>query len=234
MDLGGRPPGLGRLLALVTLLLAVAAGARLLPLGDLLSAPGVLSIVGSARDSWWGPSAFVAAYALSTAVALPATAFTLAGGALYGFGWGLLWNSLGANLGATLAFYLARGLGRDGLLRLVGDRREALDRATEAHGFVAVLTMRLVPLFPFAVVNYAGGLAGMPWSRYGLATLVGGLPATAIYTFFADALLQGSREASREAWIRALLAGVLLVALGALPPLARRLRGARPAGARRP
>ena len=81
----------------------------------------------------------------------------------------------------------------------------------ERHGFQGLLTLRLIPLVPFNALNFGSGLMTLRWRTYAIATVVGILPGTAIYTFFADALLQGSQEASRDALARLILAGALLV-----------------------
>lgn len=219
---GDRRPWL-RLALLVTLLAGGVLVVRLTPLGDHLSREGVRSAVEALRGSTWAPVVFVAAYATATALAIPGTILTLAGGALFGFGWGTLWNWLAANLGASAAFWIARALGRDAVARVTGDRLARLDRATRAHGFRGLLALRLIPLVPFNALNFGSGLTGMPWRTYAAATAVGILPGTAVYTFFADALLAGSTEASREALVRMLVAGALLLALSFLPTLLKKM-----------
>jgi len=216
--------GIGKLLLLVALLLGAFLAFRYSPLATLLTREGLLAAIESVRGSMWGPLVFMAAYAVATALALPGTIFTLAGGAVFGFGSGTLFNWIGANIGASMAFGLARLLGRDGLERILGGRAGALDRVTENHGFRTLLTLRLIPVAPFNALNFAGGLTSMRWTSYALATAVGILPGTAVYTYFADALLQGSQEASREAYIRVLVAGLLLVLLSLVPTLIKKLK----------
>ena len=215
--------GIGKLLLLFALLLGAFLAVRYSPLSNLLTRDGLLGAIEGVRGSMWGPLVFMAAYALATALALPGTIFTLAGGAVFGFGAGTLFNWLGANVGASMAFALARLLGRDGLERILGGRAGALDRVTENHGFRTLLTLRLIPVAPFNALNFAGGLTSMRWSSYAIATAIGILPGTAVYTYFADALLQGSQEASREAYIRVLVAGLLLVLLSLVPTLIKKL-----------
>lgn len=214
-----------RLALLAALLVGGVLAVRLTPLGDVLSREGVRSAVEGVRGSPWAPAIFVAAYATATALAIPGTILTLAGGALFGFAWGTVWNWLAANLGASAAFWIARGLGRDAVERLTGDRLARLDRATQAHGFRALLTLRLIPLVPFNALNFGSGLTAIPWRTYAIATGVGILPGTAVYTFFADALLAGSTEASREAFVRMIVAGVLLLVLSFLPSLLKKKMG---------
>ena len=84
--------------------------------------------------------------------------------------------------------------------------------------------LRLIPAVPFNILNFGPGLTAMSWRAYAGATLIGILPGTAVYTLFADALLQGSQEASREAYLRALLAGVLLAALTLIPVVLKKMK----------
>ncbi|MFQ5538095.1 MAG: TVP38/TMEM64 family protein, partial [Gemmatimonadota bacterium] len=218
-----RRSALLKLGALAGILAAAAVLATFTPVGALLSREGVLSAVGWLRQSPWAPVVFVAAYAGATALALPGSVLTLAGGAVFGLWWGTLYNTLGANLGANLAFWIARSLGRDGVRALAGNRLDALDRATASYGFQGLLTLRLIPVVPFNALNFGAGLTGISWPAYAAATLIGILPGTFVYTMFADALLAGSTEASRQAFIRVLISGGLLVALSFLPTLARKL-----------
>lgn len=202
---------------------AVLLAVRLTPLGELLSRQGILDGIEFLRGAPAAPVIFVIVYALATALAIPGTILTLAGGAVFGVWFGTLYNWLGATIGAVLAFLLARTLGRDGIRRLLGDRLDSLDKATANHGFQGILTLRLIPVVPFNALNLGSGLTSVPLRSYALATAIGILPGTAIYTFFADALLQGSTEASSQALTRMFLAGGLLVLLSLTPRILRRL-----------
>lgn len=213
-------------LALLVLILAGALAAfRLTPLGGYLTQDRIGEVIALLRDNPWAPVIFVAIYAAATVLAVPGTILTLAGGAIFGVYWGTLYNAIAANIGANGAFGLSRALGQDAVRRVVGEDSKAmarLDRVVEQHGFQGLLTLRLIPLVPFNVLNFGSGLLSIRWASYALATAVGILPGTAIYTFFADALLQGTQDPS-EAWGRLLIAGTLLAALSLLPVLLKRL-----------
>jgi len=212
-----------KLLLLAAIILGGIALARFTPVGDFLSREGIDRGIEMVRGSVWAPAIFVLTYGVAMALALPGTVLTLAGGALFGFWWGLLFNSLGANLGANAAFLLGRWLGRDGIEKLAGDRLDKLDKATREYGFKSLLTLRLIPVVPFNALNFGSGLTAMSWKAYAAATVIGILPGTAVYTMFADALLEGSREASREAFIRMIVAGILLVFLSFLPTIVKKM-----------
>jgi len=214
-----------KLAVLVLILAGVFAAARLTPLGDYLSRDGIGELITLLRGNPWAPVIFIAIYAAATVLAVPGSVLTLAGGAIFGFYWGTLYNAIAANIGANGAFGMSRALGQDAVRRLVGEDSKAmarLDSVVEQHGFRGLLTFRLIPLVPFNVLNFGSGLLSIRWSSYALATAVGILPGTAIYTFFADALLQGTQDSS-GAWVRLMIAGSLLAILSFLPVLLKRL-----------
>jgi uncharacterized membrane protein YdjX (TVP38/TMEM64 family) len=102
-----------------------------------------------------GPVLFMLVYALAAVLFLPGSVLTLAGGALFGPLWGTLWNLTGATLGAALAFLIARYLGADWVKRRAGARLTRLNDGVSAEGWRFVAFTRLVPVFPFNLLNYA-------------------------------------------------------------------------------
>ena len=212
-----------KLAALVLILVGGALAATFTPLGQYLSRDGGEIAINWLRSSSAAALVYVVVYAAATALAIPGSILTLAGGAIFGVFWGTLYTTLGANIGANLAFGIGRFLGRDGVERLAGARLDALDRATKNHGFRGLLTLRLIPAVPFNALNFGSGLTAIRWPTYGLATVIGIFPGTLVYTMFADALLAGSQEASRDALLRVLISGALLVLLSFLPVIAKRL-----------
>lgn len=210
---------------LLTLVAVLAAGGWLAgrgPIAWLASPSALVARATPLTNQWWAPAAFVIAYALLSAVDFSGLVLTLAGGALFGFGEGLLLNTLGANLGASGAFWLARLLGRDGVRRLLSDRLAGADRLAEGQGFGWLLRLRLIPLVPFNLLNLGAGLTRMQWRPFALATTLGILPGTVVYTWFANELVAGSREASRAALLRVAVAAAVVIALSFLPRLWRR------------
>lgn len=216
-----------KLAALILVVGGVVVAYYLTPLRDHVNQESILSGLESLRGSVWAPIVFVIAYAAATALALPGSLLTIAGGAVFGFWWGSALNTLAANIGANAAFGLARSLGRDGIERLVGKRLAGLNKATAQHGFFGLLVLRLIPLVPFNALNFGSGLTAIRWRDYALATVIGIFPGTLVYTFFADALVQGSTQASAEARTRLWIAGALFLLLALIPLIARRL-GFRP------
>jgi uncharacterized membrane protein YdjX (TVP38/TMEM64 family)/rhodanese-related sulfurtransferase len=170
------------------------------------------------------PLAHILLFALATILFVPGVIFGLAGGALFGPLLGTILNLTGATLGATAAFLIARYLAADWVRKRAGPRLERLINGVEAEGWRFVAFVRLVPLFPFNLTNYALGLTRVPLAHYVLASLVCMVPGTVAYTWLGYAgreALAGNETAIRYG----LLALALLAAVAFLPRLKRRLRG---------
>jgi uncharacterized membrane protein YdjX (TVP38/TMEM64 family)/rhodanese-related sulfurtransferase len=169
------------------------------------------------------PLLFIALYALATVFFLPGSVLTLAGGALFGPILGTLINLTGATLGATLAFVIARYVGADWVQRRIGGRLARLKSGVEAEGWRFVAFVRLVPLFPFNLLNYALGLTRIRLSHYVAASFVFMLPGAIAYTYLGYA----GREAvaGGEGLVQKILLALALLAVVAfLPRLVARLR----------
>jgi len=202
----------------LTLLAAVVAAVAL---RDRFDAAALETWVNSAGAA--GPLLFMALYAVVTVLFLPGSVITLAGGALFGPVWGTLWNLTGATVGAALAFLIARYLGADWVARRAGPRIKRLDDGVTAEGWRFVAFVRLVPLFPFNLLNYALGLTRIPFVAYVLATWIFMLPGAIAYTWLGYA----GREAlaGGEGMIRNIsIALALLAAVAFLPRFVRKLR----------
>jgi len=174
----------------------------------------------------WAPVLFVVLYALSAVLFVPGSVLTMAGGALFGSVVGTLWNLIGATVGATLAFTIARYIVSDWVSARAGERLAALMRGVEEEGWRFVAFVRLVPVFPFNLVNYAFGLTRIRLGEYVIASFVCTAPGAFAYTYLGYA---GREAASGQAGAirKALLALALLATVAFLPRLVRRLRGPR-------
>lgn len=167
-----------RLALLVVLLVALGSWVA-------LGGGGLLREVRQWVDSLgvWGPVVFALCYALAVTALLPGSVLTASAGALFGLPLGAGAVLVGATAGAALSFALARWLGRPVVARYAGSGRLArLDVYLTRRGFAAVLLVRLVPLFPFSVINYGAGVAGVRFSSYVTATALGIIPGTLVYT----------------------------------------------------
>jgi uncharacterized membrane protein YdjX (TVP38/TMEM64 family)/rhodanese-related sulfurtransferase len=171
----------------------------------------------------WSMIAYVAVYAFATVVLVPGSIFGLAGGALFGPLLGSVLNLSGATLGATLAFLTARYVAADWIERKIGGRLKRFVTGVEAEGWRFVAFVRLVPLFPFNLTNYALGLTRIPLHHYILASIVCMAPGTIAYTWLGYAG-RGVLTAEADTVRYGLLALGLLAAIALLPALLRRIR----------
>ncbi len=159
-------------------------------------------------------------YVISTALSLPgATLLTLAGGAVFGLLWGLVIVSFASTLGATLAFLMARFLLRDWVEKRFGQRLAPIDAGVKREGAFYLFTLRLVPVFPFFLINLLLGLTAMKARTFYWVSQVGMLAGTAVYVNAGTQL--GKLESLSGILSPALLGSFVL--LGIFPLLARKI-----------
>ncbi len=140
----------------------------------------------------FAPLVFMALYAVAVVLVVPGAPLTLAGGALFGPWWGTLYIVIGASVGAVLAFLIARYVRGEQTSARVGSvwrmKLAAYDQAMAKRGFVTVLFLRFVPLFPFSVLNYGLGFSSVRLREYTVATVLGISAGTFTYACFGKAL----------------------------------------------
>jgi len=166
-----------------------------------------------------GPLAFIAGYAVATVAFVPGSVITLAAGALFGLGEGTAYAFSGAMLGSGAAFLVARHGGRRFVeRRIAGDRRfEAIDRAVGRQGGRIVLLLRLSPVFPFVLLNYALGLTRVGLGAYLLAGF-GMLPGTLLYVYYGRVIGEVARVAA-DAEVQRTVFDYLLLGVGLVATL---------------
>lgn len=214
---------------LILLLFAVAVGAFFyFDLGGYLS----LEAVKANRDgllaftdthSVTAVALFITGYCLLVAVSLPgAVLMTLAGGFLFGSLLGTIYVNLGATSGATLAFLAARYLLRDWVEARFGSRIGAIQEGFSKNAFSYLMTLRLIPLFPFFLVNLVSGLTRVSLATYVTATAIGIIPGSFVYAYAGRQL--GTINSLKEiASPNVLLAFTLLGLLTLVPAVYRKL-----------
>lgn len=150
----------------------------------------------------WGVALFFMVYVLAVVALLPGSVFTLAAGFAYGPVGALLLVSPASVVGATLAFLLSRSTLRGWIQEQVAQypKARALDRAIGKDSFRLILLLRLSPLIPFNVLNYALGLTDATVGRYILASFLGMLPGTWMYVYLGSlaTTAAGLTEAARN------------------------------------
>lgn len=163
---------------------------------------------------------FVLIYVLSTALSLPgASLLTLGGSAVFGVAWGLLLVSFASTLGATLAFLSARFLLRDWVTARFGDKLATFQSGMAKEGAFYLLSLRLIPIFPFFLVNLLMGLTPIRVSTYYWVSQLGMLPGTFVY------VLAGSELGQLTSTGNILSPGLMvaLTLLGLMPWLVKKL-----------
>ena len=162
------------------------------------------------------PLVFLAAHVLASLLFIPRTLLAIAAGLLFGVWWGLLWAALGSVLGAVAGFLIARYVNSGWLdLESIPKIGPVLLRA-ERGGWRAVTALRLIPIVPHSLANYALGLTRLPLGPYALGSLLGQLPMTIAYVNFAAA---GGRMAEGQAnWLLPIIIGVAALLLSIFLP----------------
>jgi uncharacterized membrane protein YdjX (TVP38/TMEM64 family) len=178
----------------------------------------------SGIDRWgaWGPLLYIVIFAIAPVLFLPGLPITIAGGLAFGPLWGTVYASIGSTLGAGLAFLVARYFAREAVSEMLGEQWKRIDEGVAERGWVFVAITRLIPLFPFNLLNYAFGLTRIPFGIYLFASWLFMLPGTAAYVIFSSSLLDLVKGEVSPAF----LIGIsLLLAVSLIPLLYRRWKG---------
>jgi uncharacterized membrane protein YdjX (TVP38/TMEM64 family) len=204
------------LLSVVILLIVVSAA---FGLGDRLI--GLQAWIQSL--GFWAPAIFILLFAAAAVAAVPGSAMTILAGAVFGSVRGVLIVSIASTLGAAVSFLISRYAARSAVERWLRDKETflRLDRLTREHGAVIVALTRLVPLFPYNLLNYGFGLTGVGFRTYLFWTWLCMLPATVLYVVGADTIMQAITE-RRFPWLLIVLFIAVLCIAGAAARIARR------------
>jgi uncharacterized membrane protein YdjX (TVP38/TMEM64 family) len=169
--------------------------------------------------------AFIAIYIIQTALSLPGAAvLSLAAGAIFGALIGTLYVNIGATVGATLAFLVARYLFHEVIQNKFGPRLEKINRELETRGFNYLLFLRLVPLFPFFLINLGAGLTRIPLRTFFFGTMIGIIPGSFVFCN-AGASLATITSLKEVASPRVLGSFALLGLFALVPVLYQKFRG---------
>ena len=196
--------------------------------GELYQAQGLLAALEAVRRSPFLPLAYAALFG-ATSLLVPAFAFFVLAGALWGFWPGCLVGWLAATLWAHLHFAAGRWLLRGPVRAWLQDPRLGLlRRELEQGGVLAVVVVRQLPL-PFVGVNAAAGASPIGWGRFALGNAAGLVPSAVVYAWSAAAILGGVEGAREVAALRVLVAAAAILALGISSRLVRRWAQRHPA-----
>ncbi len=124
----------------------------------------------------WAPIIYILIYSIATICILPSTPLNLTGGAIFGSVWGTVWTSIAAILAAMLSFGFSRTIGRNLVEKRLAGKWQSIDREMHQGGFFYMFAIRLLPLIPYGLVNFAAGLTSIKFRDYFFGTLLGTVP----------------------------------------------------------
>jgi uncharacterized membrane protein YdjX (TVP38/TMEM64 family) len=161
-------------LVLIFILCLIATGLALWSLGEI-----DMSQLQVWLKAWgiWAPFVYILLYVIATVLILPSTALNLLGGALFGSWWGTFWTSLAAILAAIAAFAFTRTVGREVVAQRLAGRWQAMDAEVQRGGCFYMFAVRLIPVMPYGLVNFAAGLTSVSFKDYLLGTVLGTVPS---------------------------------------------------------
>lgn len=205
----------------VLLLVLLAGIGTVVAFRDQLNASALALWINEAGPA--APLLFMAIYAVGTVFFLPGSLLTLLGGALFGPWLGTFYSLTSATVGAMLSFLVARYLASDWVAEKAGGRLKQIVTGVENEGWRFVAFTRLVPLFPFNLLNYALGLTRISFTQYSIATYICMLPGAIAYTWLGyagkEAIAGGEGTVQKI-----MLAIALLTVVSFLPRLVSMMR----------
>lgn len=206
------PAGRMKLIMAGSVIVIVAVVIFFSPLRHWIDPKRAATWLKSIGNIWWTPAVFILFYCVFNVFLVPATILSLTAGAVWGWWKGGLWVLVASTIASAIPFFLARSTGSGWIEAQVRKRASGLYEKLQHEGFITLLLLRLVPIAPYNILNYAAGLAGIRTRHYLIATFIGTIPGIFIFTYLADSIAAGVIS-PRQAFVRILLAGVFLAAL---------------------
>lgn len=141
----------------------------------------------------WAPIIYIALYIVATLLILPSTALNLTGGAIFGPWLGTLWTTVAAIIAAVVSFTFTRTVGRETIARRLAGRWQAMDAEMRQGGLFYMFAIRLLPIIPYGLVNFAAGLTSIRFRDYFLGTVMGTVPGVLPFVMIGSSGLQAMR-----------------------------------------
>ncbi len=145
------------------------------------------------RAGIWAPITYIALYTVATILVLPSTPLNLTGGAIFGPWLGTLWTSMAAVIAAVVAFAFTRTVGREAIARKLAGRWQSMDAEMRQGGLFYMFAIRLLPIIPYGLVNFAAGLTSIRFRDYLLGTILGTVPGILPFVLLGSSGLQAVR-----------------------------------------
>lgn len=160
----------------------------------------------------WAPIIYIALYIVATVLVLPSTALNLTGGAIFGPWLGTVWTSIGAIVAAIVSFMFTRTVGREAIAQRLAGRWQAMDAEVRRGGLFYMFAIRLVPIMPYGLVNFAAGLTSISFKDYVVGTTLGTVPSVLPFVLLGSSGLKALRTGDVLPLVGALALTGLLVA----------------------
>ena len=207
-------------IAMAVTIAGIIVAIYLSPLRQHLNKNDIRTAVEHFRGLWYGPILMIAIYAAGCVFALPASAFIVVAGFIWGWKLGGSDALLGGLIGAGASFAVGRYVG-EGILNRFGKIGAAVKKQVDHAGFKSLLVLRFVPGLPFAAVNYGAGVAGVRLSDFAAATVIGLIPSNYLFAYCSDSLFNGSMTEG-DALKRLVIVCAIMLVLVFLPQLFKR------------
>ncbi|MCF7989848.1 MAG: VTT domain-containing protein [Thiohalocapsa sp.] len=206
--------------SVLVLFLLLAAAWRWTPLGDWLRPNALAAAVSELSEAAWGPPLLIVGFIAASLVAVPVTLLILVSALVFGPLTGSVVALVGSTLSAIAGYGIGWYSGRRAVQQMAGSRLEGLSRRIARHGILTMVTVRIVPVAPFAVLNLFAGASHVSLRDFIIGTVVGMTPGILAISVFAEGLLSLAGRADMRA-VGLVIAGLL--AIGGLLWLGQRL-----------
>ena len=141
----------------------------------------------------WAPIIYIIIYTFATVLVLPSTALNLTGGAIFGPWLGTLWTSIAAVIAAVVAFAFTRTIGREIITQKLAGHWQSMDAEMRQGGLFYIFAIRLLPIIPYGLVNFAAGLTSIRFRDYFLGTILGTVPGVLPFVMLGSSGLQAMK-----------------------------------------
>ena len=156
------------------------------------------------------PIVYVLFYTIGTLLILPSTPLNLTGGAIFGIWWGTFWTAVAAIIAAIVAFSFTRTIGKDIIAKRFAGRWEAIDAEIRLGGLFYMFSIRLLPIIPYGLVNFAAGLTSIRWRDYIIGTLLGTVPGVLPFVMMGSGFTELSKGNISQLLFAFTLTGMLV------------------------
>jgi uncharacterized membrane protein YdjX (TVP38/TMEM64 family) len=209
---------------LLAALLALTAAWRWTPLGDWLDIDILMRQAESLQAYPATPLLVIPLFALAAALAVPLTLLVVTAVLVFGSLLGFAYALAGAVLSALLSYMLGQGMGRDLVRRYAGKRLNRISKNLSQRGVLTIITLRIVPVAPFAVINLVAGASHIRLRDFALGSLIGLLPGVSAIALFADSVVRSLRhpDGSNLAWLLTVLVVIVAMMFGLRKWLSRK------------